>query len=160
MPQPAPLDLSTPEGLANAFVNHAITPGDLHGITREELEAVYSRAYDFLREGDYNQALDDLAFLVKHDPWDGRYQYSFALCLHHLRQYEAAGNHYAQAMLMNATDAVCALRMGECLGALGHLREAREALETAVKLSYLDTRYADARKLAELRLDALAAAGA
>jgi type III secretion system low calcium response chaperone LcrH/SycD len=153
------LDISTPEGLADAFINHAITAGDLHGITADELEAVYSRAYDFLGEGDYQQALDDLAFLVKHEPSDRRYQFSFALCLHHLRQYEDAANHYAQAMLMNATDAVCALRMGECLAALGHLPEAREAFESVVKLSYLETRYADARALAQQRLDALTAAG-
>lgn len=154
------LDLSTPEGLADAYINHAITPASLHGITAEELEAVYSRAFDLLGEEKYDEALDDLTFLVKHNPWESRYQFSFALCLHHLRQYEAAGNHYAQALLMNATDAICALRMGECLGALGHLAEAREAFESAVKLSYREAGYADTRELALQRLDTLSAAGA
>lgn len=157
---PQTLDVSTPEGQTAAFLQHGATLADLHGISAEELEAVYARGYDAIAAGQWNEALDDMAFVVRHNPWEQRYHFAFALCLHHLRQYEAAGNHYSQALLLDATDAVCAFRLGECLGALGHLSDAREAFETVVKLSYLKAEYADVRAQAQQRLDVLAAAGA
>jgi type III secretion system low calcium response chaperone LcrH/SycD len=154
------LDISTPEGMADAMLHHGITLADTHGISADDLEAVYSKAYEDIEAGRFDEALEGMAFLTQHDPWESRYQFSFALCLHNLGDYQSAGHHYAQALLMDATNAVCSFRMGECLGALGQLAEAREAFESTVALSYLKTEYADVRDLAQQRLDALTGLGA
>jgi len=154
------LDLGTPEGVADAFLHHGVTPADMHGISADELEAVYAKAYEDLDAERYDEALDDLALLVQQDPWEPRYQFAFALCLQYLGDAEAAGQHYAQSLLMDATNAFCTFRMGECLAALGNLTEARDAFESTVKLSYLKNDYADVRELAQQQLDALANIGA
>lgn len=156
----AQLDISTPQGQAEALLLHGVMPADMHGISADELEAVYAQAYEDIQAERYDAALEHAALLVRLDPGEHRYQFAFALCLHHLGDHEAAGRHYAQALLLDATNAFCTFRAGECLVALGHLADAREAFEATVKLSYLHTEYADVRALAEQQLDALAQAGA
>lgn len=156
----APIDVSTPEGRLHAVLQHGATPAQLAGITPDELEAVYALGHADIEEGRFGLACERMAFLVQQDPWERRYQIAFAHCLQQLGQWESAGRFYAQALLMDATDALCALRAGECLEALGATDEAREAYEAAVKLSCLDSIHADTRQAAQDSLDRLAAAGA
>lgn len=154
------LDPTTPDGLCEAVLRHAVTPAQLHGITEEELEAVYSLAYREIAEGRFEEALDRTAFLAQHNPWERRYLFAFALCLQHVGEFQDAARFYGEALLLDATDAVCAYRIGECLGAQGELADAREAFETAVKLSWLDAEGAEVLEQAERRLDELVGLGA
>ena len=158
--EPDLIDVSTPEGQLDAVLHHGLTPAQLAGITPEELEAVYALGYADLQAGRLDEALERMAFLVQQDPWERRYHIGFAYCLQQAGQWESAGRFYAQALLMDATDAGCAVRAAECLEAMGALEEAREAYEAAVKLSWLDTTHAPARAVAQAGLDRLSAAGA
>jgi type III secretion system low calcium response chaperone LcrH/SycD len=146
------IDLSTPEGIADALVNHGVTLASIKGLSDDDLEGLYAAAYDHLAEGRASQAVDDLLLLVTHDPWEPRFQFAFGLALQSLGQYEAAAQHYAQALLMDATDAACILRIGECLEAQGYLQEAEEAFRSCIQLSYLRPEHHLVRAHAQARL--------
>lgn len=154
------LDLGTDAGWVDAVLRHGATRAALQGISAEQLEAVYALAYADIQAGRFEEAIDRCGMLAQHDPGDRRFLVAFALCLQHLEQFESAARFYGEALLLDATDALCAFRIGECLGALGELTDAREALEMAVKLSWLDTRHAEVREYAQQRLDELVGLGA
>lgn len=154
------LDPNTPDGWRDAVLRHAVTPAQLQGITDAQLESVYSLACREIAQGRFEGALDHAAFVAQHNPWERRYLFVFALCLQHLGDLEAAARFYGEALLLDATDAVCAYRIGECLGAVGELDDAREAFEMAVKLSWLDAQGVEVREQAQRRLDELVALGA
>lgn len=109
---PQEIDISTPEGQLDAYLNHGATRASIQGITDQELEAVYAQALDALDAGRLDDALKDLVFLVTHQPMDNRFQYSLGFCLQCLGDHTAASGHYAYAMTLDATDALCAFRMG------------------------------------------------
>jgi tetratricopeptide (TPR) repeat protein len=153
------LDLDTPRGFIDAVVNHGVSWAGLHGVADEQLEDVYRRAYDDAMAGQHAAALERFAWLVRNKSSERRYLFGFALCLQFEGQFEAAGRFYAQAWLADATDASCPFRIGECMGALGHLGDAREAFESAVKLSWLNPEFDEVREHALRRLDQLTAVG-
>lgn len=148
----ASVDLSTPEGLADAFVHHGVTLASIKGISDEELEAVYAEAYHQLAEGRPHDAVEDLMLLVSHNPWEPRYQQAYGLALQLLGQYEAAAQHYGQALLMDATHAGCVMRIGECLEAQGDATAAEEAYRASIQLSYRDPAHHLVRAHAQARL--------
>ena len=96
-----------------------------------------------------------IGLLVTHDPWEPRFQFAYGLALQQLGQYEAAAHHYAQALLMDATDAGCILRIGECLEAQGLAQEAEEAFRACIQLSYLRPEHHLVRAHAQARLASL-----
>jgi type III secretion system low calcium response chaperone LcrH/SycD len=149
------LDIGTPEGLMDAYLNHGATRASVQGITAEELEAVYAQALEALDEASLDDALQDLVFLVIHQPMDNRFQYSLGFCLQCLGDHTAAAGHYTYAMTLDATDALCALRMGECLLAMDDTVAARDGFEAAIQLSYLNSDDDDVRAQAQALLDTL-----
>ncbi|MFD0668065.1 BTAD domain-containing putative transcriptional regulator [Ramlibacter sp. MAHUQ-53] len=155
-----PLDLTTTEGLFDALVLNGVAPARVQGFTPEQLAQVHAQACADLEAGRYHEAVDRGAWLVEQDPWDRRHHLVLAAALQHLGQWEAAGRFYVQALLMQATDAHCAYRAGECLGAMASFEEAREAFETAIQLSWLDPAYEEVRAAAQRRLDQIAQLGA
>jgi type III secretion system low calcium response chaperone LcrH/SycD len=158
--QAGEVDISSREGLVNALFNHGLTPALAHGITDDELEAVYAQGYEDLEQGRFDEALGQLSFLVSQAPWDRRFQYSLGLCQQHRGEYAAAGSFYANAMMLDATDALSAFRMGECLAAQDDREAARDAFEAAITLSALGVDQQQVRGFAESALDQLAASGA
>ncbi|MDK2126056.1 SycD/LcrH family type III secretion system chaperone [Parachitinimonas caeni] len=149
------LDVSTPEGLSDAMINHGVTLADLKGITAEELEAGYSYAYDAFNEGRFSDALELFLFLVTHDPFDRRFLFGYAMCLAEFERVEDALNFFTQAYLLDARDAACTLRIGECLMLLGKYEEAIEAFEATVDVSYLNPEFSAIRDVAESRIQDL-----
>jgi type III secretion system low calcium response chaperone LcrH/SycD len=153
MSEPETLEITTPEGIASAFLEHGVTPASIRGITTEELEAVYAEAYDRVEREEFSEALDYAAFLVTHEPWDRRFQFVFAMCLQQLGDYESAARHYSEAYVLDATDAACAYRLGECLEVLGQYEEAKEAYKAAIDLSFAGDGLPELREVAQQRLD-------
>ena len=158
MTQAPELDLSTPEGIASAFLEHGITPADAKGITEDELEAVYDQLCQRVDEERFSDALELGAFLVTHQPWDRRFVFAFAICLQQLGDHESAARHFSEAYVMDATDSGCAYRIGECMEAMGHRDEARESYKAALDLAFLGGGHPEIRDAAAARLDALDAA--
>ena len=155
MSEAAVVDLSTPDGIVSAFLEHGITPADAKGITADELEAVYDELCTRVAGEEFSSALDLGHFLVTHQPWDTRFVFAFAICLQQLGDVESAARHFSEAFVMDSTNAGCAYRIGECMEALGHPDEAREAFKAALDLSFLGSGLPEIRDAAQARLDAL-----
>lgn len=151
--------LDDPYAVVDALLNQAMPPGRLRGVTDADLDEAYRRAYEALEAGRPEEALADAVFLVSNDPWQRHHLLALANCLQRLGQHEGAGRFYAEALVLDATDATCLYRIGECLGAMGALAEAREAYEAAIRLSWLQPKYVPVREQALRRLDELAAQG-
>lgn len=149
------INLSTAESLVDGLLNHAITLGSTKGIEAADLEALYSEAYDKLIDGRADDALEDLLLLVTHEPWDRRFQFAYGLALQSLDQWAAASTHYAQALLLDATDAGCLLRIAECLEAQGEIPDATEALRDCILLSWQDPQWHLVRAHAQAALTRL-----
>lgn len=124
-----------------------------------ELSRMYKRVHGAIEAGDHSGAVEEAFVLVSNDPWNRDHQIALATCLHHLGQFEDAGRCYLIAWVLDATDALSAYRIGECLGALEHFSDARDAFAAAIKLSWLDDRYADVREHAQRRLEELESLG-
>lgn len=143
-----------------AMSNLALAPDAPARLTLPERDAMFARVVAAMQAGDQEGALDEALALVQEEPWERRYLLALAACLHHVALYEPAVQIYGLAYLLDATDALCAYRMGECLGALNDLDDARDAFESAIRLSALDThRYGEVRIEAERRLDELSGLG-
>lgn len=123
-------------------------------------DAMYRRVWQAIQAGDHAGAVDEAFVLAGSDPWERDHLLALACCLHHLADYEQAAQMYGLAFLLDATDALCAYRIGECLGALEHWPEAREAFESAIRLSWLTPEQPQVREQAQQRLDELSSVGA
>ncbi len=151
------LDLSTPQARLEAALRQGVTPAQMLGLQATDLEAVYALAYEDIQAERFEDAAQRLTFLVECSPAERRYQVALALCLQELGQAEAAGRLYAHALLTDATDALCAYRIGECLTVMDATDEAREAFDAAIRLSWLNPDFEAVRAQARQRLDELSA---
>jgi predicted Zn-dependent protease len=100
-----------------------------------QLEAWFDAGQLALTEGRMDDALDAFCDLATAAPGQAPYQFGFALCLLHFGDIAAAGRHFSAAYALDPSDAAAAYRVGECLVALGHVEDAREALLTAKTLA-------------------------
>ncbi len=126
----------------------------------DALAACHRRVQAHLAAQRFEEAVEEAQVLVDNDPMNRHYLLSLALGLHHLGHYAGASRFYLIALVLDATDARCMYRLGECLGAMDCLEEAREAFESTVQLSWIDPAYAEVREHARHRLDELSALGA
>lgn len=129
-------------------------------LTPAQRDAMYRRVWQAIQAGDHAGAVEEAFVLAGSDPWERDYLLALACCLHHLAEYEQAAQMYGLAFLLDATDALCAYRIGECLGALEHWADAREAFESAIRLSWLAPEQPQVRDEAQQRLDELSSLGA
>lgn len=112
-----------------------------------------------IAQEDYEAALEDAWLLAYDAPWDRDGAIAFATCVQHLGDPEVAARHYAIALLLDERDAYCAYRIGECLGALDLLDEARDAFEAAVEMSWGTPAFQEVREHALQRIDELTGLG-
>ncbi len=102
---------------------------------------------------DYSAALEPAWLLAYADPWNRDHALALALCLQHRGDWASACRFYGIALMLDATDAYCAFRIGECLGELGEVDDAMDAFRSAIELSWADPAFAEVRAQAQLRLD-------
>jgi tetratricopeptide (TPR) repeat protein len=117
--------------------------------------ALAAQMQALMEAGDYAAALELGWLLAYDDPWNREYALDFALCLQHLGELESACRFYSTALLLDATDAYCLFRIGECLQGLDQREDARAVFLTALELAREDPAYAQVGQEAAQRLDAM-----
>ena len=117
--------------------------------------ALVAQMQALMETGDYAAALEPGWFLAYDDPWNRDHALDFALCLQHLGELESACRFYSTALLLDATDAYCLFRIGECLQGLEQREDARAAFLGALELAREDPAYAQVGQEAAQRLDAM-----
>ena len=117
--------------------------------------ALVAQMQALMETGDYAAALEPGWLLAYDDPWNRDHALDFALCLQHLGELESACRFYSTALLLDATDAYCLFRIGECLQGLEQREDARAAFLGALELAREDPAYAQVGQEAAQRLDAM-----
>lgn len=116
------------------------------------LVKAYQQACERLAQADMDQATVQFEGLVQAAPLEQRFQFGLGLCLQNAGRIADALRHYGVAYVLDASDAACAFRMGECLAAAGLLDDAREAFEAAMALSKLPSNAIEVGQMAETAL--------
>jgi type III secretion system low calcium response chaperone LcrH/SycD len=98
-----------------------------------QLEVIYALAYAQFTQGQYAQALPVFGVLSIYGPTRQHYIAGLALCLQMCKRHEDAINVYSMQAVLFPGSPEPALRVAECLLALGRAGEAREELERALR---------------------------
>lgn len=112
----------------------AATLDEAAEIPAGDLETLYAQAFEHVEKEEFDAALELLMTLVVSNPYDFRFQFGYALCLHQLGRAPDAAKHYGIAYMLDPSDAGTAFRLGECLASMGDREAATEAFETAIAL--------------------------
>ena len=102
------------------------------GLTREELDALYSVAFTALTSGELQRAQDVLTRLVLLDPLEAKYRYCLGVIAQQHGDHATALEHLTNFLALDATNADGYLRLGETMAALGRRRDARDCFEIAL----------------------------
>ncbi|EBU8871506.1 CesD/SycD/LcrH family type III secretion system chaperone [Salmonella enterica subsp. enterica serovar Seattle] len=120
-------------------------------------ETVYASGYASWQEGDYSRAVIDFSWLVMAQPWSWRAHIALAGAWMMLKEYTTAINFYGHALMLDASHPEPVYQTGVCLKMMGEPGLAREAFQTAIKMSYADASWSEIRQNAQIMVDTLIA---
>jgi len=118
-------------------------------------EQVYAQGYAAWQQQDFDEARIHFSWLVMSQPWSWRAQVALAGVLMMQQEYVLAIDHYGYALILDASHPEPVCQIAVCLQALGDDTAARQALQTALAMSYDDPSHDDVRLRAEHLLQQL-----
>ena len=114
--------------IVNQFLNEGATLGELKGISRQELEAVYSLGFTHYRTGHYEDAAKLFQFLVLFDHLNPKYWLALGAVQQVAKDYKSAISSYAYASFLDLENPKPQLHAAECFLALGDKENAASSL--------------------------------
>jgi len=119
---------------------------DAHGITDEEMEAIYSIGYNLYQNGKYDDALNVFKFLCFFDHLEKKYWIGLGAVHQMMGNYEKAIEAYSYAAFLDLEDPRPAIHAADCHLILGNKEAAESALNAVIefcsedpeKKSYVD----------------------
>ena len=113
---------------ARQFLNDYSTLGELKGISRQELEAVYSLGFTHYRTGRYEDASKLFQFLVLFDHLNPKYWLALGAVQQVAKDYKGAIASYGYASFLDLENPKPQLHAAECFLALGDKENAASAI--------------------------------
>jgi type III secretion system low calcium response chaperone LcrH/SycD len=113
---------------AKKFVSDYYTLADLKGITRAELEAVYSLGFAHYRTGHYEEASKLFQFLVLFDHLNTKYWTALGAVQQVAKDYQGAVTSYAYASFLDLHNPKPQFHAAECFLAMGDKANAASSL--------------------------------
>ena len=113
---------------AKAFMEGA-TMKELKGISNDEMEAVYSLAFNFYRTGKYDDAEKLFNFLALFDHLNAKFWFGVGAVRQAKKNYKMAVEAYAFASFLDITNPKPQYHAAECFLAMGDKRNAASCLE-------------------------------
>lgn len=104
---------------------------NLMGATKEQMEAIYAVAHNYVAAKKYDKGIDLLRFLCMYDHTEPRWFYGLGVALQLKGDYGTALNAYGVCTLLDIDDPRPQAQAGYCLMAMDKLPEARSAFEGA-----------------------------
>ncbi len=142
----------------NAGVEHIFQGGsikDFHDLSDQDMETVYSVAYNLYNGGKYEDAAKTFRFLCFYDHLELKYWKGLAASLQLMESYKDALAAYSMAMLLDMTDPVTTMHAADCHLALGNRQEAMDAFECSVVSAQDEPKYAEVKTRSQAMLDLL-----
>lgn len=127
------------------------TIADMHGISEDECEALYTLGYGLYEQRRYDDALKVLAFLVAHNHMEHRYLMALGSTAQVLGKYRDALQQFAAATLLDPLEPLSVLQSAECLLALGKQGPAAESLSLVLEMCKPDRHDAVKERATALR---------
>ncbi|HHL2498747.1 TPA: CesD/SycD/LcrH family type III secretion system chaperone [Yersinia enterocolitica] len=121
-------------------------------VNPQEMHVRYARGYRAWLEDDYVAAMEDFSWLTLYFPLEPQFHLALAGAMQMQQEFTLALSAYACALLLEAQDPEPVYQMAVCLLALDKGADAREALQTAIEMSYLSQEYAPTAEKANLLL--------
>ena len=116
------------EEAAKKFMNGS-TVKELKGIKNEELEAVYSLAFNFYRSGKYDEAEKLFNFLALFDHLNQKFWMGVGAVRQVKKDYAGAVQAYGYASFLDLKNPKPQIHAAECFLAMGDKRNAASSLE-------------------------------
>ena len=126
------------EEAAKKFLNGS-TIKELKGIKNEELEAVYSLAFNFYRSGKYDEAGKLFDFLALFDHLNQKFWMGLGAVQQVLKDYQSAVTSYGYCSFLKLDNPKPQLHAAECFLAMGDKRNAASSLEALEEYCPKDT---------------------
>ena len=120
--------METIENAAKSFMEGA-TIKELKGLTNDEMEAVYSLAFNFYRTGKFDDAEKLFNFLALFDHLNAKYWMGVGAVRQVKKDYVNAVQAYGYASFLDLKNPKPQLHAAECFLALGDKRNAASSLE-------------------------------
>lgn len=137
------------------FLLNQKTFKDLKGITDNQMEAIYTTAYNFYSHGKFERAKEIFSALCQLDQYQPKYWIGLGAVRQMLKDYQPAIDAYGFATLMNPTDPKPAFYAANCFMKLNDTNSAIQALEAVLEISKDKTEFKDLRSQAENLLEGL-----
>ena len=119
--------------MAKKLFQDGATLGELKGITRRELNAVYQMGLGFYKTGRFDDVEKVFTFLVMFDHLEPKYWLAAGAVQQVKKQFEKAKSAYVQATLLDLHNAKPQYYAAECFLALGQKDDALATLDTLLE---------------------------
>ncbi|CNI63244.1 MULTISPECIES: hypothetical protein [Yersinia] len=111
-------------------------------VTLLEIQEKYTQGYQAWLADDYAAAMVDFSWLTLYCPLEPQFHLALAATMQMQQEFTLALSAYACALLLEARDPEPVYQMAICFLALDRGADAREALQTAIEMSYFSPAYA------------------
>jgi type III secretion system low calcium response chaperone LcrH/SycD len=126
------------KGTAQKFLEGA-TVKELKGISNDELEAVYSLAFNYYRTGKFDEAEKLFNFLALFDHLNPKFWIGVGAVRQVKKDYSGAVQAYGYASFLDLSNPKPQLHAAECFLAMGDKRNAASSLEALDRFCPKDT---------------------
>lgn len=128
---------------------------DNQDVNPEDVQRRYARGYQAWLVNDYVAAMEDFSWLTLYYPSEPQFHLALAGAMQMQQEFTLALSAYACALLLEAKDPEPVYQMAVCLLALDKGADAREALQTAIEMSYFSPQYAPTAEKANQLLNSI-----
>lgn len=104
-------------------------------VSHETEEAMYSMAYQYYRNGKYEEAKNFFKFLTLSNPFERKYWMGLGAANHMLKIYQNAIECYSIAAVQDPNEPTAHWHAAECFYASGNTTDAFKALESAIEVA-------------------------
>jgi len=111
------------------------TLGDIHGLNPQDLEAIYSVAFNLYNNAKFDEALKVFKFLCLHDHFSQKFWMGMAATQQMLKKYREAATSYGYAYILDSNNPRAPLHAADCFMAYGNLKDAESALNLVLELT-------------------------
>ncbi|MEJ2044097.1 MAG: SycD/LcrH family type III secretion system chaperone [Reinekea sp.] len=143
------------EALLESVISGSSTLGQIKGMSKEEMEAVYTIAYNLYSQNHLEESEKMFRFLCLYGHLDKRNWMGLGACLQQQKKYEGAVQAYSYLAVLDVENPEPPLHAAYCYLAMNELDRAESGIEAALHWAGTAEKYAPIRTRAELLRSAL-----